>query len=174
VELSWVQVLLSQQFEPQLPSQVSPGSTKLLEQTAAQSLSLRPLQDDGQQPSPEVQALISVSMHWAEQVAEDPTNSEKVQALGELHCDGQSSSHTSPTSRIELPQTDWQSLSVSESQPGAQQPSPFVHAKIRELEQSKSQVVALPVAVSTVQALLSSQLVAQLPSQTSPASTKLF
>ena len=59
-ELSWVQELLSQQLEPQLPSQVSPASTKLLEQMTWQSLSLRLLQPGAQQPSPEVQVWMSV------------------------------------------------------------------------------------------------------------------
>jgi hypothetical protein len=61
-------------------------------------------------------------------------------------------------------------------QPGGQQPSPFWQAVMRGcgLGHCALQLAALPVSVSMVQASPSSQVVGQLPSQVSGASTVLL
>ena len=169
-----VQASPSSHVDGQFPSQVSPASTTLLEQTGAQSSSLRLLHPVAQHPSAGVQVMISLKEQTASQVLEEPLKLSTVQAFWSEQLAGQSPSQSSPVSSRELPHTGWQSLSVTELQPGGQHPSLPVHAQIAELEHWKSQVASLPLDVSTVQALLSSQLVAQLPSQSSPASTKLF
>ena len=72
---------------------------------------------------------MDVAVHWAEQLFEDPTKLVIVQALGELHSDGQSPSQISPSSRILFPQLGWQSVSEIESQPVGQQLSSSRQAK---------------------------------------------
>jgi hypothetical protein len=67
--------------------------------------------------------------------------------------------------------TQAQSLSFADVQPGAQQPSELWHAVIGWLMQTTLQRLGEPETLSTVQALLSSHEVGQLPSQTSPATT---
>jgi len=91
------------------------------------------------------------------------------------HVVGQSSpSHVSPGSTTPLPQSAEQSLSLSESQPGAQQPSSFTHVVMAVDWQTASHIAALPIRASVVQALLSSHMVGQSPSQVSPASRVPF
>jgi hypothetical protein len=98
------------------------------------------------------------------------------------HLVGLESSQVSPESRTPLPQPACtaQSLSVPPFagflQPGAQQPSPFVHAVICVFVHAELQVLAAPVRTSVVQALPSLQLVMQLldGSQVSPGSFTLF
>src|SRR5262249_8474422 len=67
-----------------------------------------------------------------------------------------------------------QSLSVTLVHPGAQQPSPFAQAVTGECEQATSHVAGVPLNVSEVQELPSSQLVGQLPSHVSPGSSSPF
>lgn len=67
-----------------------------------------------------------------------------------------------------------QSESLAVEQPVGQHPSPPLHCVMGLCPHARLQVAALPVAVSTVHALLSLQLAAQLPSQVSPRSTWLF
>ena len=131
---SVVQAIASSQEVGQFPSQISPASTMLLAQTGAQSASLRLLQPAAQQPSPEVQVIISVFRHSALQVLEEPSKLSMVHAFWSEQLVGQSPSQSSPISRSEFPQMDWQSLSERESQPAVQQPSLLVQVTMTELE----------------------------------------
>ena len=131
---SEVQTSPSSQAVGQLPSQVSPASTTLLEQIGAQSLSLRLLQPGAQQPSAEVQAEIGVLEHSALQVVEEPIKTSLVQAFWSSQLVGQSPSQLSPASSNKFPQTDWQSLSKRESHPLGQHPSSSVQDRIRVLK----------------------------------------
>ena len=133
VRESEVQTSPSSQAVGQLPSQVSPASTTLLEQIGAQSLSLRLLQPGAQQPSAEVQAEIGVLEHSALQVVEEPIKTSLVQAFWSSQLVGQSPSQLSPASSNKFPQTDWQSLSKRESHPLGQHPSSSVQDRIRVL-----------------------------------------
>lgn len=65
-------------------------------------------------------------------------------------------SQVSPGSRRPFPQP-MQSRSSAAVQPGAQQPSPFLHSVIGLCAQAAVQLAALPVSVSIVQRLSSSQ-----------------
>jgi hypothetical protein len=174
---SAVQALLSSQLnaEQLAPSQVSPVSTTPLPQTGLQSLSLLALQPGAQQPSPLAQAVIAVFVQAALQAAALPVRVSVVQAMPSLQLVGQlAPSHFSGASTIPLPQTGLQSLSLLALQPGAQQPSPPVQAVIAVWPHWTLHLLAEPDRTSTVQALLSSQLVGQLPSHVSPASTTLL
>jgi hypothetical protein len=114
----------------QLPSQVSEqaGSTTPLPQRQAQSLSLTLVQPDGQQPSPFVQAPMTVLFTQAAvQAAADPCSVRSWQPIAG-HDDGQLPSHVSPASTAPLPQRGAQSLSLLALQPDGQQPSPFAQA----------------------------------------------
>src|SRR5687767_456439 len=71
---------------------------------------------------------------------------------------------------VPLPQVVEQSES-SPAQPDGQQPSPSLHSVIACRAQATLQVAALPVRMSTVHSLPSSQLAGQSPSQVSPLST---
>ena len=113
----------SSQAVGQFPSQLSPASTTLLEQSGAQSSSLRLLQPGGQQPSEEVQAEITVLEQSALHVDADPSKASTVHVFWSSQLAGQSPSQISPASSSELPQMGWQSLSLIESQPFAQHSS---------------------------------------------------
>ena len=82
-------------------------------------------------------------------------------------------SHISPDSTTALPQLAEQSSSVTASQPAGQQPSPSAQETMEVKLQAALQLTALPVKVSTVQSLPSSQPVGQLAggSHVSPGST---
>ena len=97
-----------------------------------------------------------------------PANRSVVQALASLQEVGQSApSQTSPLSRVPLPQVGEQSLSFASVQPGGQHPSPLPHWVTTEYTQLAVQFSPLPIKVSAVLALASSQLIGQSASQTS-------
>ena len=169
-----MQLRPSSQVTGQLPSQVSPDSTTLLEQIGAQSLSFKLLQPGAQHPSLFVQVVMSKLVQWASQALAEPFKESMVQALESSQTVGQLLSQSSLASTTLLPQTAWQSLSAFESHPVGQQLSLLTQATTGLLRHRKSQVAALPVESSWVQELLSQQLEPQLPSQVSPASTKLL
>src|SRR5262245_14187720 len=75
-----------------------------------------------------------------------------------LHCALQPvvPSQSSPGSRILLPHTDLQSLSVFAVAPLGQQPSPALASVMRTFVHSALQLSALPMSLSTVQGSLSS------------------
>ncbi len=112
------------------PSQVSlqAGSVTPLPHWQAQSLSFAVVQPEAQQPSPFVQALMTVSFtHAALQVEALPCSLRVWQpTLGQLV--GQLPSQVSPGSTIPSPHRGLQSLSVALVQPVGQQPSPLAQA----------------------------------------------
>ena len=111
-------------------SQVSPASTVLLPQVAAQSLSLATLQPGGQQLSPEAQVVcMPLSTQRDVQLAADPCSVCFVQPIG-AQVVGQvdTGSQVSPVSTVPLPHIVAQSLSLAALQAGGQQLSPFTQA----------------------------------------------
>lgn len=152
------------------PSQVSPGSTMSLPQLGEQSLSLIALHPAAQQPSLLWHSVIVWNEHAALQFAADPTSVSIVHAAPSLHVVGQfSPSHVSPDSTKPLPQVGEQSVSLSELQPGAQQPSPLWHALIGWNVHAALHVDAEPASTSSVHALPSEQVSGHDgPSQVSP------
>jgi len=124
-----------------------------------------------QQPSPPLHSTMGACEHWALQVAALPTSESRVQASPSLQVDGQLPSQVSPVSRVLLPQVGEQSRSVTDVHPAGQQPSPLEQSLMEVCEHAAVQPAALPVSTSRVQAMESSQLVGQLPSQVSPPST---
>lgn len=171
VRVSRVQALLSSQVAGQFPSQTSGASTVPLPQEAEQSLSEVALQPAGQQPSPLLQTEIAWFEHTRLQLLALPVRVSMVQALLSLQVAGQLPSQVSPWSTWPLPQVAEQSLSVAGLQPGGQHPSPPVQTPTGWCEQARLQVEALPVWASEVQAIPSSQLAGQSPSQVSRGST---
>ena len=87
---------------------------------------------------------------------------------------GQLPSHDSPASTKLLRQTEAQSSSLRLLHPGAQHPSPLVQLVTAVLVHKASHPGAEPFNTSAVQLLESLQVVGQLPSQTSFASTTLL
>jgi len=176
VSTSVVQALLSLQLVGQLPSQVSPGSTTPLPQgagSAGQSLSvLGPQIERSQQASPFEQVVFLTLVQAALQVAALPVSVSVVQALLSLQVVGQLPSQVSPGSTTPLPQLGAQSVSPGREQPEGQHWSPLEQAVTDACVHCTLQVVGLPVRLSVVQALLSSQVAGQLPSQVSPGSTR--
>jgi hypothetical protein len=156
-------------------SQVSPGSTIPFPQDAEQSSSVVPSQVAGQHPSALVQAVMGGYEQAALQLAALPVSVSVVHELPSSHEVGQDEggSQVSPGSSTPLPQLAGQSLSEFASQPAGQQPSPAVQVVIGVEVHWASQLAALPVSVSVVQALPSSQDVGQEDggSQVSPDST---
>ncbi len=146
----------------------------LFPQLSLQSLSVAFVQPAGQQPSPPMQALIAEFRQTALQLLGLPIRVSWVQASLSSQLCGQSPSQVSPESTMSLPQVAEQSLSVAFVQPAGQQPSPSLQPVIGWKMQVALQLFAAPVRVSWVQALLSSQLVGQLPSQVSPGSIALL
>jgi len=172
VRPSMVQALSSSQLAGQLPSQLSPGSTWLSPQLAEQSLSFPLLQPAGQQPSELAQVVTFWWMHWRLQLLAAPVRVSMVQALLSSQLAGQLPSQVSLGSTRPLPQLAEQSLSLAFVQPEGQQPSPLVQEVTDWWLQAKLQVEAAPVEASRVQALPSSQLVGQSPSQVSLTSRR--
>jgi hypothetical protein len=85
---------------------------------------------------------------------------------------GQFPSQSSPDSTTPLPHLGVQLLSLFALQPGAHQPSPFVHVVIAGCVHNRLHVAAEPVNTSPVHEFPSSgQVVGQFPSQSSPDST---
>jgi hypothetical protein len=156
-------------------SHFSPASTAPLPHFGTQSLSVLALQAGGQQPSPSVQALMSVSStQRAWQVP--PLTSRRVwhamggQLAGQLLF-GSQVSWQAASIRL-LPQAHWQSVSFALVQPGGQQPSPEAHAVCMPSSTQRAvQVAAVPVSFCFVHPI-GGQLVGQLlgGSQVSPAS----
>ena len=169
-----VQVLLSQQLVPQLPSQVSPSSTKSFWHKGTQSLSLRLLHPGAQHPSPLRQLVTWTLVQKASQEVAEPFRESAVQLLESLQAVGQFPSQISFSSTTLLPQLGLQSASLLLLHPLGQHPSPFVQVAIEVKTQLASQFPKLPLREFEVQASPSSQVVGQLPSQISPASTTLL
>jgi hypothetical protein len=128
-----------------------------LAQEAGQSASLALVHEPGQQPSPARQA-VTVS-HEAGQSA----------SVAPLQLAGQQPSP--PVQVVTVAHEAGQSLSWVLVQPAGQQPSPPVQVRMRCWVQAALQVLALPLSTPMVQASLSTQVVGQLPSHTSGAST---
>jgi hypothetical protein len=170
VSVSVVQTFPSLQDVGQFPSQASPASTKLFQQTPTQLLSLVALQPDGQQPSPLVHDVIAVKVHA--RVHPVPVNVSAVHELPSVHEVGQLPSQVSPASTTPFPQVGTQLLSLLALHPLGQHASPPVHIVIGAKTQARVQPV--PVSVSAVHELPSVHEVGQLPSQVSPASTTPF
>ena len=97
-------------------------------QLAEQSLSFVALQPGAQHPSPLVHALTPTWLQTAEQLEADPTSVSVVHASASSQLVGQWPSQVSLPSMMPLPQLAEQSLSFVALHPGAQQPSPLVHA----------------------------------------------
>ncbi len=136
-------------------SQVSPRSTTPFPQVAEQLLSLLASQPPGQQPSPLAQVEMVCRAHATLQLRALPVIMSIVHEFPSLHVVGQvlCGSHVSPGSSAPLPQLAEQSLSLLALQPGGQQPSPRRHWVIVWRVQAEVQLSALPVSMSTVQAL---------------------
>jgi hypothetical protein len=98
------------------------------------------------------------------QLAALPVEPSIVHAFPSLHELGQlaGGSQVSPASIVPLPQVVEQSLSVLTLQPAGQQPSPLVQVAITTWSHA-GQPPTLPVAVSSVHALLSSHVVGHPP-----------
>jgi hypothetical protein len=157
-------------------SQVSPDSTAPLPHLGLQSLSTLALHAAGQQPSPAVHAVCTVSStHWAWQVP--PLTRRRCwqpmagQDVGQLVSGSQVSPQLDST--WPLPQVQLQSLSFAVVQPDGQQPSPDAQVVCGPSSTHLAvQSAAVPVSLRFVQPM-GAQLVGQLPggSQLSPAST---
>jgi len=145
-------------------SQVSPGSTTPLPQKALQSSSLPDVQEDGQHPSPSLQAVMDEVLQAALQLAALPVRRSVVQSLPSSqlvgHEDG--GSQVSPESTTPFPHDALQSSSLPEVQEDGQHPSPPAQPVMDEWLQAALQLAALPVIMSKVQATPSSQCAGQL------------
>jgi hypothetical protein len=112
------------------------------------------------------------------QLAALPVRVSAVQLLPSSQAAGQEDggSQVSPGSTTEFPQLAEQSVSFAASQPAGQQPSPPAHAEMGAKLQATLQLAALPVRVSAVQLLPSSQAAGHKEggSQVSPGSTTEF
>jgi hypothetical protein len=168
-----VQALPSSQLAGQ-GSQVSPSSTTPLPQIGEQSGSLLALHPAGQQPSPDMQVAIVLLLQTTLQLAALPVKASVVQAFPSLQLAGQDAggSQVSPVSTMLLPQTGEQSESLFELHPAGQQPSPDAQLVIAVWRHATLQLAAFPVIWSSVQALVSLQLLGHVEagSQTSPGS----
>ena len=109
-------------------SQVSPLSTTPLLQLAEQSESFATLHPLGQQPSPPVQAVMTLLLHATLQLWALPVSSSRVQALPSSQPAGHVSggSQVSPKSTTPLPQTAPGAPPVPEVPPPAAVPPPPV------------------------------------------------
>jgi hypothetical protein len=156
-------------------SQVSPASTTLLPQAGAQSLSLLALQPAGQHESPLAQVvLVPAFTHSAVQA--DPCKVRSWQPTGGQLVGQLAPSHFSPQAGSVTPLPHWQlqSLSLVVLHAGGQQLSPLVQLAIMAPSTHlASQVAELPCSIRRWQPI-AGQLVGQLPSQISPASTTPF
>ncbi len=176
VILSMVQALPSLQEAGQedFGSQVSPLSTTPLPHFGEQSESVLALHPAGQQPSAETQLVMLVWVHATLQLALLPVMRSMVQALPSLQEVGQEDfgSQVSPGSLTPLPQVGEQSESLFALHPAGQQPSPPTQVVMAEWLQATLQLALLPVILSMVQALPSSQEAGQedFGSQVSPVS----
>lgn len=112
----------------------------------------------GQQPSPALHWVMVVTLHARLQLAALPVGAATVHGLLSVQ-EGQEpgGSQVSPVSTMPLPQPA-QSLSLPGVQVVGQQPSPFAQALMVTRAQAKLQVAALPLVLSIVQALVSTQL----------------
>ncbi len=158
--VSSVHATPSSQDVGHVPSQVSGGSTTPLPQLGEQSLSFEALQADGQQPSPDVQAVMVLWLHDVEHP--DPTSLSSVHATPSLQVLGHmpapetiAMSHVSGDSTTPLPHDAEQSESVVALQADAQQPSPELHDVIGALLHDTEQPE--PTSLSMVHATPSSQ-----------------
>jgi hypothetical protein len=150
---------LSAHDETQLPSHVSFCSTTRLPHFGEQSRSLLALMFEpvGQQPSPLLAEVIGVAVQTALHCAAEPISLSSVQSSPSLQDVGQSPSHTSPGSTALLPQLGEQSLSLTLFAFAGQQPSSLMAATIGRCEQLALHCATLPVSMSFVHALPSSQ-----------------
>jgi hypothetical protein len=159
-----------------LGSQVSPASTTPLPHFGVQSESLLALHPAGQQPSPDTQVVMAVWLHATLQLALLPVIRSMVQALPSSQVVGQVDfgSQVSPPSTTPLPQVTEQSESLLALHPAGQQPSlKAAQVVIPVWLQATLQLALLPVILSMVHVLASSQEVGQddAGSQVSPGST---
>jgi hypothetical protein len=157
-------------------SQVSPVSTRPLPQPG-QSTSIVGPQPVGQNVStgPQVRRVVVQTYVQALVLPDEVRMLSRsdtqavicaVQALG--------GSQVSPVSTTLLPQAAWQSVSLVELQLDGQQPSPFAHVVcMLPLTHRASHVLALPAMTRSWQPT-AGQVVGQLPSHISPASTTPF
>jgi hypothetical protein len=158
VRASVVQALLSLHEVLQLPSQVSPGSITPLPHLGPQSTSVFALHCVAMQQVSTVlplQVVIALLAHSTLHLSALPVSASVVQLLLSLQVVGQLPSQVSPGSTWPSPQRGAggaQSLSFAFVQPGAQQPSPPLHAVIATFEQTALQVAALPDRASVVHA----------------------
>jgi glutaredoxin-related protein len=108
---------------------------------------------------------MGVLVHRRLHVAALPVWVSVVQAFPSLHVTGQlpGGSHVSGGSTTPFPQTGAQSVSFRALHPGAQHPSPPTQATMGVLVHRRSQVAALPVWESAVQAFPSLHVAGQLP-----------
>jgi len=138
-------------------SQVSPAPMCPSGQRGAQSLSLVS-QPAGQQPSSETQAVIGVWLHVREHASTEPDAWSKVHASpsSQVRAHAPAAPAVMARSQFSLasttpsPQMTGQSLSLSEVQPGAQQPSPLTHAVMGVTTHVAPQLSARPVSVLVV------------------------
>jgi hypothetical protein len=123
--------------------------------TALQSLSFACVQPDGQHMSPFVHIVIAGYEHAAVHIAALPISTLFVHAIMSLHIVGQldGGSHRSGVVTTPSPHVALQSLSLPIVQPGAQQPSPPLHAVIGDVAHATLQFAALPVMKSVVHAM---------------------
>ncbi len=99
-------------------------------------------------------------------VAGDPTGTSRVQgspSSGQVVGQLDGGSQVSPASTFPSPQDGAQSVSFDAEQPAGQQPSLFRQVTIGMCVQLREQSLAEPLAMSVVQALPSSQVLAQAP-----------
>ena len=136
-----------------------------------QSSSLVSSQVVGQQASASTHAVTRVWEQAALQLLALPVMVSSVHGLWSSQVSGQLPSQVSPGSTVPSPQVPEQSESLVSSQPAGQQPSASTHEVTTWEVQTTLQLAALPVIESTVQALPSSQVTGQLPSQVSGGST---
>jgi len=145
-------------------SQVSLPLRLPFPQLGEQSLSPGRLHPDGQHPSPSVQEEMGEDEHTTSQVEGSPDSESTVQPLPSSQDVGHEpgGSHVSPRSMTAFPQIETpQSLSVVESHPLGQQPSPPTQEVIGGKAHAASQVEGSPVRTSQVQVRPSSHEVGQ-------------
>jgi hypothetical protein len=140
--------------------------------TQSASVALQPL---GQQPSPEVHAVMAVLLQATLQFSALPVSRSSVHAMRSSQLAGHEAggSQVSPLSSEPLPQLAEQSTSVVWLQPAGQQPSPELQMTMVLNVHATLQVAVFPVCWFVVQALPSSHAVGHVlgGSQVSPELT---
>ena len=159
--LDVMQIPPQSQESGQLPSHISPASTTPLPQVGLQSLSLFAFAFAGQHPSPFTAVVICMGTHAASHRAALPVSISRMQPEPALQELGQLPSQASPGSFTPFPHLGSQSLSELAFAPDGQHPSPLVAAVIGVCTHAALHCAALPVSVSFVQELPSSQEVGQ-------------